>query len=426
MTQDRRRRLDFLSPPVLVLASVALALVSALIPPGFYRATVHEPNLMFLNLPMLAFYIAMCAIFFSGYRLALMLKPFRLRLGVKAKIGLSLFLYVIIPVLLASLLMLYTTIALMVKIPDAVVLALAGQAQTTKVQLSEIHGIKGSLSGAVPFAMAIFWWSLWVWATSRAHFTRFRQRLVLLMALALGALIVSYATIIAARNILLPTLVGAAIIYMRYGTKEVSRPKQLLRVMALPLALLLLFNLFSMLRGYHGSKIAEMLVGYIPASFNHLAAQLDGRLDYSLPGIAYSNFDFMLHPPMLGRLVDIGKLLGLGRVPLNSAFADAINHAGLNGDFVWVTAFGYIYAQLGLLTPLYVLAWGFIVGRIWIAFVSSRLLGVIFYPWSAFSIIFFFGSNYFFSNYLSSLFLAFSGLWLYSQIVIVRPGRTTT
>jgi hypothetical protein len=420
MSRYNHNALDYLSPPALILLSLALACISIIIPPIWYASIIHEPDLMFGNMLLLIFYFGMCAIFTAGFfasrKLRITIRSFKLH----GRVKLNLFAYLTAPVLIAEVLVAYTLEALVEKLPNALAWAFAGEAQLTKNALASVSGIENSLSGSIPVAMAVLWWSVWTWLHMKSQISRWLKYMSLSLVLLLLATLTAYSLVIAARNIMIPLYFGFALIYLVYRASSVTTFKMLILAALGVLALLLVFNLFSMMRGYHGGEALKMIVGYIPTSFNHLAALLDGRLDYSFNGIEYSNFQFVLQPPLLGRYLNVAHVLGFGLIPLNEQFANATYMAGLNGEFVWVTAFGYIYADLGLLTPIFVFGWGILAGLIWKSFQKGRLFGVIFYPWLAFSIIFLFGSNYFFSNYLTTFFISYVMLSLYRKFVILK------
>jgi hypothetical protein len=239
--------------------------------------------------------------------------------------------------------------------------------------------------------------------------------------LAVGLLFLAF--LMMSRFVLMPTLFGLFLIYLRHAV--LARGARLgalvLRgLMALALVLAL-FGVIASLRttGTHGAILASYL-GYGPTSVNHLAALLDGR--FPLGGLnqylRLENFGFIYKFPFAPRLFDTGQALASATL---ASFV-ATGAAGLNGSYIWFTAWGEVYAGLGWLTPLYLFFYGLFFARAWRGFTTGTISGLLLYPWLGFNVLFTFGSNFGASQFLSVLVLLSIILYVYSGLVRVRTG----
>ena len=133
------------------------------------------------------------------------------------------------------------------------------------------------------------------------------------------------------------------------------------------------------------------LIGYTIASYNRLAAILNGSLHYPFggQGVYLSSlaihtrllpFSYILNPP------DFLEVWG-------SEFA-AVSQAGLDGRLIWSGTFGYIYSDLGWFSFLFLFGYGTVYGVVWNWMKSGKILGVVLYPYFGFCILFWLGGNY--------------------------------
>jgi hypothetical protein len=147
-----------------------------------------------------------------------------------------------------------------------------------------------------------------------------------------------------ARYEAIPVVLSFMIIYLR--TRASGRPASYsIRWGAIGLGgVLVLFSLVALVRG---AEAFESLMGYGPASFNHLAAVLSGKLQYKgtiEPGVYTLNFINNL--PFIHRLTDSQFFNFDAAQDFKNEF-DVAAAAGLNRHLIWITAFGY-YFVVGL------------------------------------------------------------------------------
>ena len=217
----------------------------------------------------------------------------------------------------------------------------------------------------------------------------------------------------------MPLLCGIFLLRLRYALLSGARIRRLVVQATLFATLILgIFGAVAFLRssGHQGSVFVTF-IGYGPATVNHLAALIDGRMSMTLlqPYFDVMNFGFAYRFPFVERFCDLNDLY---QKALDGPF-EAAWRAGLNGNFMWLTSLGEIGFGLKIFAVPYLLFYGYLVGRSWKGFISATTFGVIFYPWSAFCILFAFGFNYFSSRNLAALGISWFLLWVYSGLV--RP-----
>jgi hypothetical protein len=199
----------------------------------------------------------------------------------------------------------------------------------------------------------------------------------------------------------------------------------LLQTVAFAAIVLAVFGVIASLRnGGEKAAVVRSFVGYGPASMNHLAALLDGRMSSKLLQDYFNvmNFGFIYKFPFAERIFDVTSLYEQA----HDAPFDAAWRAGLNGEYIWMTSLGEIGIGLGVFAIPYFLVYGFIAGKAWSGFKVASTFGLVMYPWSAFCLIFTFGSNYFAGRNLSTLMISSLLLWVYSGLVRPRGLKSTS
>ena len=81
-----------------------------------------------------------------------------------------------------------------------------------------------------------------------------------------------------------------------------------------------------------------------------------------------------------------------------------------------------MFADLGWWTPLYMFAAGILAGFLWSRFRAGTPFGIVFYPWMAFWILFWFGWNLLFDARCGGLVETAVLLFIYDKINL-RPVR---
>lgn len=409
-----------LRPQVLLLAAVSLMVLFTLVPPALYERAIHEPDLMFANPVLYAFLAACAAMVWLGIR-AGQAFAYRVPPRLRAVVRVPAFVYLLLPVVAALALLLLTITTILRNDPMILALALSGEGQQVKDALADAS--QGTFSGSLPLAMGVAWWA---WANYLQLSVRIRRlyRILLVSVVALlvaGLLFLAF--LMMSRFVLMPTMFGLFLIYLRHAVlvRGARIGGLMLRGLLAMAFLLFLFGLIALLRtsGTQGAVLASYL-GYGPTSVNHLAALLDGRFPLGMLDqyLRQENFGFIYKFPFTARLLDTEQVYATA---FQASFR-ATSVAGLNASYNWFTAWGEVWAGLGWLTPVYLFFYGLLFARAWRGFTAGSISGLLLYPWLGFAVLFTFGFNFGASNFLSVLVLLSIILYVYSGLVRVRTG----
>jgi hypothetical protein len=224
--------------------------------------------------------------------------------------------------------------------------------------------------------------------------------------------------------VLFSTVIGAVIITLaRRILAGAISAKAVLKTGLLLLALLTgLFVLYSALRGNDTpNEIASDLLQYTISSYNRVPALLSGTLRYPYAGTGVYLISFLESNNLFNRIIPIRETL---RWP---SYADlvksefwAVWRANLNGKLIWSGTFGYVYSDLGWLSPGYLFFYGLLYGWVWRSVRCGRTFGIVLYPWFAFCILFWLGTNELFDTMCAVLVIAAFALTAYEFVLFKR------
>lgn len=415
-TVDNTRQLSLLSPQRLIILSALILVAFTFVPPRTYSAYIDEVNYMFLNVELLLYVVGCFALIYLGTSIGARLKFPAPRCFPKL-LGVSPFSYLFWPVALALGLVVATVAIILKNEPWLIATALVGDGQEVKNMMAT--ATQGAMTGTLPLAMAICWWSYAQFLKMRLHMRRLQRSLCWMLIFTLaGFLFVAYA-ITLARYLLMPLIFGMFLLRIRAKLSEGVPLKRLLLPAAIfGVFVLVLFGAIAAMRTKNGGGgVIGSFIGYGPTSMNHLAALMEGKMR---PGLLQDyfdmqNFGFYYKFPFVERLYDLSSMYDQAHdAPFNTTW-----RAGLNGAYIWITSLGEIGYGLGVFALLYFVIYGYLVGRAWAGFKSGTTFGSIMYPWAAFCILFAFGSNYFAGRNLSVMLLACGLLWMYTGSI--RP-----
>jgi hypothetical protein len=180
--------------------------------------------------------------------------------------------------------------------------------------------------------------------------------------------------------------------------------------------------LFSALRGGSVEHLLGDLMSYSISSYNRLSAVVHGRIVYPYSGRGIYLWSFLGFNNMLNAVIPFREWFHWPSfLQVWQSEFDATSNAGLNGFSIWSGTFGYIFAEVGWLSTLYVFVCGMLYGAVWRSVKHGKLLGVILYPWFAFCILFWFGTNYLFDNKIIVLLADALILAAYERIMLLKP-----
>jgi hypothetical protein len=408
------------SPYGLTAASLLLFLFAWVFPPGTYSSYLREPDLMFLD-PASLLYFLLCA---SGFLVGLMIVDFCFPVTGFARgrmeLRVSPMWFLLLPLIAGTVLTIISIVLLLRSNANLLELLLTAQGG----QLKAVGGFEtsGTLGLASVALMGIVWWASW-----RKHqlnlsgWRRFAVQIVTLLAT--GSMLAA-ATLKLARGDLMPILAGAGILFVLSEIVEGRlTAASVLRYSAAFVALIVaLFVGVSLLRGnVDADSVIGDLFGYTIASYNRMAAILDGRMHYPFAGQGMYISSFAAFNDTFNTLLPLNKLLAWPdfTTAWQSEFA-SVSTAGLNAGFIWSGTFGYVFSDMGWMSPFLLFAYGLMTGWVWRSLKLGRTAGIVLYPWFAFCILFWFGTNYLLDTKVVVLLVDAVILGLY-ELLFVRP-----
>jgi hypothetical protein len=180
-----------------------------------------------------------------------------------------------------------------------------------------------------------------------------------------------------------------------------------------------LFVSFSLLRGAGPDALIGDILGYTIAAYNRLAAVLDGRLRYPFSGRGLYISGFVAFNDTFNKIFHINQLFSWPDFDTvwRSEFA-AVSSAGLDARLIWSGAFGYAFSDLKWASPLLLFIFGVVTGGAWRLLKLGRIYGVVLYPWCAFCVLFWFGTNYLLDPRAVVLLLVATALSLYEWLFV--------
>jgi len=326
--------------------------------------------------------------------------------------------FILLPLIAGTTLAVVSTVILLCNNDYLLQLVLAAEGE----QIKSVGGIdlEGTIVQSTPALMGIVWWA--IWRKDQLHmrgWPRFAvQSSIILATLAMLA----SSTLSLSRGDVMPMFAGIVILLLlRRLIDGTLRPLSILKFAAFFAgAIGALFVSFSMLRGSAGpDALIGDILGYTIAAYNRLAAVLDGRLRYPFSGkglylsgfVAFNNtFNKIFHVNQLFSWPDFDTVW-------RSEFS-AVSSAGLNARLIWSGTFGYAFSDLKWASPLLLVIYGLITGWAWRLLKLGKTAGIVLYPWCAFCVLFWFGTNYLLDPRAIVLLLVATALSLYELLFV--------
>jgi hypothetical protein len=386
---------NIVSPYGLATVSYLVFLFAWIFPPNFYIEYVHEPDLMFLE-PITFLFFTLCLLaFLLGARAS---RYFVLSRTTESRVSASSPLsYLLSPLLLAASFAAIYLVKMGGKINFVALLA-SQQGNTIKAASGAGQMSEGRWDESVPFLTVILWWSLF-----RAGQLKLRGiakaifYTVFLLSTALG-IAVGIATVNRAN--LMPIVLGSLVVFIYPRTRGANTKVVKLALTGAigSVTAVVAFLFLSFLRGALAlNLLITALLGYTIVSYNRMAALLTGVMNYAYQGRGVYLVPFLLGDEKFNALFHFGDRFGWPTsLALWQTEFSSTSMAGLNSAFIWAGAFGYVYSDIAWATPLYWCILGVIAGYLWAKFNAGRSVGLVLYPWVAFSILMWCGPNFIF------------------------------
>jgi hypothetical protein len=409
-----------LSPYGLALISSAVFLFAWLFPPKIYSYYIQEPDLLFFDLRSLLFF-SVCVIFFLlGVGLVNRWFPNRSAIHKEARTRvLSPVLFILFP-LITTIGFCVASCVLILKEYPLIIAALLTQ-NGSAIKNSEL-AMNIPFGRASTLLMGILWWAHWRYPQLEMGRT---SQFIVKFFLFLGYLsILAIAILKLSRNDLILIFVGTIILLgiLQDFNGGIRTRRLAVYSLAVGGGIIALFLLFSFIRGVSPNGFIRDVMGYTIASYNRLAAVVDYRLRYEYAGHGVYLFSFAAFNNKLNNLIPISEMLQWPSFYdwWQSEFSSVWN-AGLNGNFIWAGTFGYIFADIGWFAPLMVFVYGTATGWAWRAIKKGKAYGLVMYPWFAFCVLFWFGTNNIVESKVVIFILLACILAVYERIFCIRP-----
>jgi hypothetical protein len=406
------------SPYGLAMISYSFFLFACLIPPSIYSDFMIEPDLMFLDPATILFYTLCVASFLAGAWFLGWLYPSSFaEPGIKSRISPTAFLMIPLTV---GILSTATSLFLLIEYnPNIIVFLMTQQGGELKELVAT--EIASSFNLAPLMLTAIIWW-----AFGRSFDLRlngWRNRLVKFALVVAILLVIISATLILSRDILMMAVCGLAVLYVirRNAKKPASFRFVFGAGAAIAVGVAILFFGFSFLRGVSSwDSQVSTLMGYTAASYNRLAAVVNGTLRYPFAGRGLYLSSFVTFNHTWNRFVPLNTIMNWpSQLDDWSSQFGAVTSAGLDGSLIWSGAFGYIFSDLGWFSLPFVFGYGVLYGCVWNWIKRGKALGMVLYPCLGFCALFWVGANILLDSQRAVVFVAAIVLaayeWLFTK-----------
>jgi hypothetical protein len=409
---------NLVSPYGLASISFLVFLFSWLFPPSIYTWVMGERDILFLNPPTFIFYVLCVASFAVGVWISY---PQQVPLSIpKLSARVPAVIFLLLPLLVVMLIAARDMLQTLRETPNLLLMLAAQQATDLKGATPLVT--QGQLASTAPTLVALSWWALWrFWQFRMTGWRAFIVRFVVILAV---LTIIGSSVILISRNLIMEAVAGMALLYILHrqaeGRLSLAFATRIAAIFVL--CIVMLFGIFSFLRGTNSLNAQlYLLLGYSSASYNRLAALVVGALHYPFAGSGVYLSSFASFNEAFHRLIPLNRIFHWPDffAEWTSEFG-AVERAGLSGSLVFVSAFGFIFCDLGWFSPLLLLLYGLAYGLLWRAMRRSSVVGVVCYPFFSFCILFWFGTNLLLDSSLIP-FLKYSiYLFIYEKLFLSR------
>jgi hypothetical protein len=415
---------NLVSPYGLAGISFLIFLFSWLFPPYIYSSVMREKDLLFFSLPTLGFYILCVLAFTIGVWISY---PQEIPLSVpKLSARIPPVIFLVLPVLFGLLSVARALQQTFKQTPNLLLLIAAQQASSLKGANTLVT--EDQLASAAPVLAGLSWWVIWrFW---QLGLKGWRSQIVRFVILVTVLAVVASSVVLVSRNLIMETVAGLGILYVLHreaeGRLSVAFAFRMGSIFFVGIALL--FGVFSFIRGTSSlDSQLELLLGYSSASYNRLAALGEGSLHYPFAGHGLYLSSFLSFNKTLHRLIPLDQMFHWpGFFEEWTSEFGAVERSGLNGSMVFLSAFGFIFCDLGWLSPLWLLMYGLFYGVVWRVMRRSSVLGIVLYPFFGFCVLFWFGTNLLLDSALIPILKYGIILFFYEKLLIKVGDQSNT
>ncbi|PSH03643.1 MAG: hypothetical protein CXZ00_11365 [Acidobacteria bacterium] len=421
MNRDGQKRVlsNIVSPYGLAVISYVLFLFAWLIPPSVYTNYMQERDLMFLDPATFLFYTLCVAAFILGVFLWGSLFPSAPVAKRMLETIVPPVLFVWVPLTIGIALTVIYSVLFIKSNPTLVLTLLALQGSEIK-EMAALLGTENKLALVTPFLTGIIWWAAWRYG--QLDLKKMQRRLLkFTLVLAIFSVIVA-ATLTLSRSELMIVISGLSVLLVLRRDEQGRLDARFVARFGIAFGVLIVF-LFLSFAFLRGSQAPDVLIcqflGYTFASYNRLAAMVNDGLRYPFAGHGIYLSSVIAFSQSLGHVLPFREAMGSPEyLEVWGSQFGAVSRAGLSEGLIWSGAFGYIFSDVGWFAPLVLFGYGLLCGFLWNAMRAGKLLGVVLYPWCAFCILFWFGTNYLLDTPSSILVLDVMILSVYERLLL--------
>jgi len=370
-----------ISPYGLAAASLAPLFLTLLISRDSYETYANEPCLMCGDVWMPFFCILNTAMFVLGAKISNIFVVGRHLSRAKSPAFTAASMQMLVLIMIGLTLLNIISFGIMVKnTPGLIGLILSGGGDVAKSAINT----EGAFSQVQPLLIYFNAYALLKYLTIKDELSVAWQRTFRLLFLIAVVVTVLIAIAKVARYEMMPVLISLALVYALHlaKTKRITNGVLLSYLLIGFVGLVGVFSLFSVMRGFvEVEDVIGTLIGYGPASYNHLVALLSGEMVMTHGGTGVYAFPFLGHVPLLESMFKITDKLGLpsAEMAFLAEFIDT-EYAGLNRGYIWVTFYGYVFSDLGYWVFLFMFALGVAAASLFRDFVGGGGFGGLLYP----------------------------------------------
>ncbi len=432
----------FFTPPAAVCFSLAVALVSVLMPRRLYEGIVQEPNRMHLNAGVILFVSLCTAAFGLGLWLGRLVhagcpgsnhpgpgpNPRGDPRGVAVVV-----LLLGGPLVFANLYLIATLLRTITL--ASLVLAFTLE-EGSKMVSYQALGVLHAGAYWIPLATAVVvQLGFWVYLNGRTALRPGLRRVLGLTVFACCMLLLVTMVLTVKRGPLLAFGLSLIMLWIldAYRRARLTRWRLALLLVPFVVAGIGYFSFTQVSKNVKvyqdvGHDVGRSVLGYYVGPYNRLAAVLDGDLNLGSGGGYYWSrwiWEFSGTNAMFGLDKTADRIFP--RKPPSGAEERTwyIASSGFERRFTAISAFGMSFVDFGWLGFLPFLPYGMITGLLWLLFLRGRLTGVLLYPAFFWSVLEWRGYLEISREQLLAV-LVFSGLiWILLQVRILPLGTAT-
>lgn len=410
----------FISPYFAAMVAYFIFLVALFFPEKYYRHLIREQNYISFD-PASFLFVTTCVFFF--FIGTLFVSQISRRIITKNSpdvckvLRISVTKFILLPVIISIIFSFMSIKLLLANNPNLIMYLLLGDGANLKRELV----LANTMAQAAQFSICVALWATVQYNHYKHELRLFKRFFILLFIGVLSAICMANAIIKMARFEMMPLLLGFMVIILNQKYKKVGNKTIVFYMLISFFALIAVFGVFSFLRGFDSSDdVVRSIVGYTITSYNHMAALLNGKLRYLYPGDGYYLAVFLQYIPLVGDMFTSSVLGWVNPEMVRSKEFIDTAAASLNESYIWITVFGYVFVTASYLTPFFMLIYGCVAQLSWSSFKRGNPLGIVFYPWMFFCIMFWLGSNILAQQQTISVFAAYIFLQMYSALFIKK------